>query len=131
MRTKEENFERAEITASMIIQATSVAVLLLKDYECIMNQLGYQTKQITKKMVTVNAEKAAILMTNLMRIEKNMIKTITVNDKDNEDHFLNDVGFMYNLILSSYEMCYDSEQRRESILKKINTAYKTKLKEIR
>lgn len=131
MKTKEENLERAALLATMIIQSTSVAVLFLRDYQAVLNDLGRDTRHEAKRMVTNNAEKAISLMVSLEKIEKSMIKTITSVNEEHEDHFLNDVGFMYNLMISAYEMCHDSEQRRDSILKKINTAYKTKLKEIR
>ena len=128
MNTNEEKIEKAKLYATMVMQTTSLAELFLKDYERILLGLIFSTKRDVKQKVSMNAEKAAQLGIGLRTIEKTL--TGIMNDAQH-DSFLDDVGFLHNLIISSYEMCFDSEQRRESILKKINTAYKQKLKTIR
>lgn len=126
--TNEEKIEKAKLYATMVMQTTSLAELFLKDYERILLDLRFSTKQDVKQKVSMNAEKASQLGTGLRTIEKAL--TGIMNEAQH-DSFLDDVGFLHNLIISSYEMCYDSEPRRAKILEKINGAYKTKLKEIR
>ena len=105
----EPNFEKAKYLATLILQCSSLAELYLKDYEFEMRKQGYESKQKAKQLILANADNARRLMSSLQFLEKQL--TVKINEEQ-QDNFLDDVGFLHNMILLLYDRCGDNEQKR-------------------
>jgi len=56
-----------------------------------------------------------------------MERKITIDaSAESKDQFLDDVGFVYNIVMDSMRVAGDSDNRRARILKMINGLYKDK-----
>lgn len=103
------NFERAKYLATLVLQCTSLAELYLKDYEADLRKQGYETRQLAKKMILDNAQKAKSLRLQLKRVENKLTDKIS---EQQEDGFLEDVGFLHNMLLLLIDRCGDNEEKR-------------------
>ena len=103
------NFERAKYLATLVLQCTSLSELYLKDYEADLRKQGYESKQLTKKLIIDNANQAKKLRLQLKKVENMLLDKVT---DDQEDNFLEDVGFLHNMILLLVDRCGDNEQKR-------------------
>jgi len=101
-----------------------MAELFLKDYEAELYKQGAQSKQHIKQKINNNARAAEQLRKQTASIETMLFGKL--NEKQT-DAFLDDVGFLYNVLLTAIDRCGDSEKMRETMLKKIQTMYKSKL----
>jgi len=101
-----------------------MAELFLKDYEAELYKQGAQSKQQIKQKINNNARAAEQLRKQTASIETMLFGKL--NEKQT-DAFLDDVGFLYNVLLTAIDRCGDSEKMRETMLKKIQTMYKSKL----
>ena len=117
---KNENIEKAAYLSTIIMQCTSLAEMLLKDYEAYLLKAGYQSKQAAKQRIKQNAELAKKLRLNLKSIELEMTGKI---NESQVDAFLDDVGFLNALVTRSYRMVGDSELRRSKLIKTIDKLY--------
>lgn len=125
---KKEIIEKACEFSTMALILTSCAKMFIDDYENMIYKLNIEAQRETKQMLNRNIELAKSLNRNLTKLDRDMINIINQGHKGNEDHYINDVGFAYNVLKSTFDVCGDSEKRRNSILKKIKTAYKTEPK---
>jgi len=114
---------KAKYLATLILQSTSLADLFLRDYSHEVNKLHQSVNGSAKFRVKNNLELAKKLSNSISSIECDLNKKI--NDKQ-EDHFLDDVGFLYKLIVLVYSQVGDSDLRRSKVLKLIENAYKDK-----
>lgn len=105
----EPNFHKAKYLATLILQCSSLAELYLKDYEAEMRKQGYESKQRAKQLILANADNARRLMSSLQYLEKQL--TVKINEEQ-EDCFLDDVGFLHNMLLLLIDRCGDNEQKR-------------------
>lgn len=103
------NFERAKYLATLVLQCTSLAELYLKDYESDLRKQGYESRQIAKKMILDNARQAKSLRLQLKRVENMLTDKIS---EQHEDNFLEDVGFLHNMLLLLIDRCGDNEEKR-------------------
>ena len=103
------NFDRAKYLATLVVQCTSLSELYLKDYEADLRKQGYESKQLTKKLINDNANQAKKLRLQLKKVENMLLDQVT---EDQEDSFLDDVGFLHNMILLLVDRCGDNEQKR-------------------
>lgn len=103
------NFDRAKYLATLVVQCTSLSELYLKDYEADLRKQGYESKQLTKKLINDNANQAKKLRLQLKKVENMLLDQVT---EDQEDSFLEDVGFLHNMILLLVDRCGDNEQKR-------------------
>jgi hypothetical protein len=121
--TKEERKKQASYCAMIIQHLSSAAELVLKDYEYHINFLGSDLKRETKNEVKRNAELAKKLRLSFAEMERK----ITIDaSAESKDQFLDDVGFVYNIVMDSMRVAGDSDNRRARILKMINGLYKDK-----
>lgn len=107
--SKEVSFERAKYLATLVLQCTSLAELYLKDYEHDLRRQGSESKQATKKAILDNARQAEKLRLSLKRVENMLMDRTSENQKDD---FLDDVGFLHNMILLLVDRCGDNEEKR-------------------
>ena len=103
------NFDRAKYLATLVVQCTSLSELYLKDYEADLRKQGYESKQLTKKLINDNANQAKKLRLQLKKVENMLLDQVT---EDQEDSFLEDVGFLHNMILLLVDRCGDNDQKR-------------------
>jgi hypothetical protein len=117
--------EKAKEYATLILQCTSLAELFLKDYHAEMYKHQHTVNHRTKFMISRNLELSKKLQIQLSTIEKALVGKC--NDEQ-MDAFLDDVGFLHQLIVKSYEVAGDSELRRKKVLDTLDKLYKTKKK---
>lgn len=103
------NFDRAKYLATLVVQCTSLSELYLKDYEADLRKQGYESKQLTKKLINDNANQAKKLRLQLKKVENMLLDQV---NEDQEDSFLDDVGFLHNMILLLVDRCGDNDQKR-------------------
>lgn len=118
------NLDKAKYFATLVLHCTSMAELFLKDYEAELYKQGSQSKQAIKMHIKQNARQAEMLRLNLKSIEQRLFGKLT---EEQEDCFFDDTGFLHNVLLSAIDRAGDSEMRREQILKKIKSSYKSQL----
>lgn len=95
----------------------------MKDYEAELYKQGYATKQLAKKKIKDNARQAECLRLQLSSLEGELTSTTNETQKDS---FLEDVGFLHNLIVLTIDRCGDNEKKRARVIKYIS-AIKTEL----
>ena len=105
----ELNFSKAKYQATLVLQCTSLAELYLKDYEYEMYKQGYESKQLAKQLVNNNARKAEQLRKQLSLLEGKLTKQ---TNNAQQDAFLEDVGFLHEMIFLLTDRCGDNEQKR-------------------
>ena len=105
----EVNFDKAKYYATFVLQCTSLAELFLKDYENELRTQGYASRQRAKQMILNNAKDAKRLMASLSSIERQL--TSKTNEHE-QDCFLDDVGFLHNMLLLIMDRCGDNEEKR-------------------
>ena len=98
----------------LILQCSSLAELYLKDYEAELYTQGFQTKFLTKKRIKDNAKQAESLRLQLITLEQDL--TVKTNDIQ-KDGFLEDVGFLHNIITLINDRCGNNDEKREKVLK--------------
>ena len=103
------NFDRAKYLATLVVQCTSLSELYLKDYEADLRKQGYESKQLTKKLINDNANQAKKLRLQLKKVENMLLDQV---NEEQEDSFLDDVGFLHNMILLLVDRCGDNDQKR-------------------
>lgn len=103
------NFDRAKYLATLVVQCTSLSELYLKDYEADLRKQGYESKQLTKKLINDNANQAKKLRLQLKKVENMLLDKV---NEEQEDSFLDDVGFLHNMILLLVDRCGDNDQKR-------------------
>ena len=103
------NFDRAKYLATLVVQCTSLSELYLKDYEADLRKQGYESKQLTKKLINDNANQAKKLRQQLKKVENMLLDQV---NEEQEDSFLDDVGFLHNMILLLVDRCGDNDQKR-------------------
>ena len=118
------NLERAKYFATLVLHCTSLAELFLKDYEAELYKQGSESRHAIKMQIKQNAEKAEMLRLKLKSIEQKLFGKLS---EKQEDCFFEDTGFLHNVLLSAIDRAGDSEMRREQILKKIKSSYKSQL----
>ena len=92
-----------------MLHCTSLAELYLKDYEYDLRKQGYESRQMAKKMILDNARQARSLRLQLKRVENMLTDKIS---EQQEDNFLEDVGFLHNMLLLLIDRCGDNEEKR-------------------
>ena len=118
------NLDKAKYFATLVLHCTSMAELFLKDYEAELYKQGSQSRQAIKMHIKQNARQAEMLRLNLKSIEQKLFGKLT---EEQEDCFFEDTGFLHNVLLTAIDRCSDSELRRTGMLKKMKSAYKSKL----
>lgn len=118
------NLDKAKYFATLVLHCTSMAELFLKDYEAELYKQGSQSRQAIKMQINNNARQAEMLRLNLKKIEQMLFGKLT---EEQEDCFLDDTGFLHNVLLTAIDRCGDSELRRTGMLKKMKSAYKSML----
>ena len=118
------NLDKAKYFATLVLHCTSMAELFLKDYEAELYKQGSQSRQAIKMQINNNARQAEMLRLNLKKIEQMLFGKLT---EEQEDFFLDDTGFLHNVLLTAIDRCGDSELRRTGMLKKMKSAYKSML----
>ena len=118
------NLDKAKYFATLVLHCTSMAELFLKDYEAELYKQGSQSKQAIKMHIKQNARQAEMLRLNLKSIEQKLFGKLT---EEQEDCFFDDTGFLHNVLLTAIDRCGDSELRRNGMLKKMKSAYKSAL----
>ena len=119
-----ENLDSAKYLATLVLQLTSLAELFLKDYEAQLYKAGYESKQAAKMRIKQNADLARKLRLNLKSIELELTGKCS---EEQADAFLDDVGFLYNLILKAYSVAGEKDNRRKRILKTVDNLYPKKM----
>ena len=119
-----ENLNSAKYLATLVLQLTSLAELFLKDYEAELYKAGFESKQAAKMRIKQNAELAKKLRLNLKSIELDLTGKCS---EEQEDAFLDDVGFLHNLILKAYSVAGERDNRRKRILKTMDNLYPKKM----
>ena len=70
------NFDRAKYLATLVVQCTSLSELYLKDYEADLRKQGYESKQLTKKLINDNANQAKKLRLQLKKVENMLLDQV-------------------------------------------------------
>ena len=118
------NLDKAKYFATLVLHCTSMAELFVKDYEAELYKQGSESRQAIKMQINNNARQAEMLRLNLKKIEQMLFGKLT---EEQEDFFLDDTGFLHNVLLTAIDRCGDSELRRTGMLKKMKSAYKSML----
>lgn len=118
-----DKFLKAKYYCTAVLQLTSAAQMILLDYENEVRKLGFESRQKAKQLINNNAKDAVKLNANLKRLEKELTVKL---DEEQEDRFLDDVGFIYKLILLAIDRSGDDDGIRDQILNDI-LKYESKL----
>lgn len=113
MKTNKIDFEQAKVYATLILQCTSLAEMYLKDYQHELRKQGYESKQKAKAMIKGNLELSEKLRLSLRKLEFELLNK--TNDEQ-QDNFLEDVGFLHSLISKATAICLHDIPKRDEIL---------------